>query len=507
MFFKSLKEGQWHVTWTDGFANYGMPIGLIAQQVTSYLGALINFLTNNVILSYNLVVFIGAFLSTVFFYIFLRYYFSSESALLGAFLFHFAPYRIINIYIRGAVPEFFGSVFLPLFLIGLYWIAHKRIAGGFILVSLSSALIILTHPMLVIIYSFLIGPYLLFLCYKNKHAIRLLIITVIACLLGFGLIAYYIIPLNLEVKYFYYGLQKNHAATNQFMTLTNFIDPNWYYFYKGDIFPRGHFIKSGVVETLLFITGIIYVFVSFWKKKRFTIDILLVSLISGIILVALMTENAFFLFTHINFLSNVQHQWRLFSAFIYVPPIILAYMVEKWRSPILFILIIVIICIARFPELYGKNYIIFPQSHYFFTAVNLHGNIMNTVWTGATQDYPIQQNKPAIIEGTGKILSQMVRNDKRVYQIHADTNIRMADYTFYFPGWKVYVDGVESPIQFQDPSYRGVITYNVQSGDHSIVVSFTDTKARLLGNVITVLSLAVLAILVMMRKRIGKLLL
>ncbi|MFA6390674.1 MAG: hypothetical protein WCX78_02960, partial [Patescibacteria group bacterium] len=40
MFYKSMKEGQFHVTWTDGFANYGMPIGIIAQQVTSYLGGL-----------------------------------------------------------------------------------------------------------------------------------------------------------------------------------------------------------------------------------------------------------------------------------------------------------------------------------------------------------------------------------------------------------------------------------------------------------------------------------
>ena len=34
MFYKSMKGGEFHVTWTDGFANYGMPLGLIAQQIT-----------------------------------------------------------------------------------------------------------------------------------------------------------------------------------------------------------------------------------------------------------------------------------------------------------------------------------------------------------------------------------------------------------------------------------------------------------------------------------------
>ena len=63
------------------------------------------------------------------------------------------------------------------------------------------------------------------------------------------------------------------------------------------------------------------------------------------------------------------------------------------------------------------------------------------------------------------------------YKVTATSEIRMVDYTFYFPGWKVLVDAKEVPIEFQDMNYRGVITYNVPSGNHEVVVKFTDTKA------------------------------
>lgn len=489
MFYKSMKGGEWFVRWTDGFANYGMPLGLIAQQTTSYLGAIINFATNNIVLSYNIVVFIGAFLSSLFFYLFLRLYFKPGGSLLGTFLFHFAPYRIINVYIRGSLPEFFASIFLPLILIGLFFIFSNRVFKGFILVSISTALLILTHPMMVIIYGFIIGPYLIYLCSRNKNILKSLMVVLSAFVLGVGLAGYYIFPLQREVKYFYYGSDKNHFARNQSMSFTNFTDPNWYYFLKGDIFTRGHFIQSGLLETMLIVIAIVVIVFAFVKSKKFKIGLLHLSAFISILLIFFMSKYSIFLYERINFISNIQHQWRLFSAFIFIPPIILAYLFDRLDKKILLYGMIVLICILRFPQLYGKNYTIYPDSRYYFWVDNLHGNIMNTVWTGPTRDYPVKQEKPGIIEGKGRIISQKVNNSVRRYRVSGETDLRMADYTFYFPGWKAYVDQIEVPIQFQDPAYRGVITYNVPKGEHEIMIKFTDTKNRSVGKLISAFSL------------------
>jgi hypothetical protein len=150
----------------------------------------------------------------------------------------------------------------------------------------------------------------------------------------------------------------------------------------------------------------------------------------------------------------------------------------------------------RFPQLYGKNYTLYSESKYYFTNENLHGNIMNTIWTGPTQDYPVKKEKPEIIEGKGIITSKYAQNSLRKYGVNAETNIRMVDYTFFFPGWRTYVDGKETEIQFQDPAYRGVITYNVPKGEHEVIVKFTDTKVRFIGKLISIASLAVLLLVI-----------
>ena len=68
-FDKAIKDGELLPRWADGFANYGMPIPIIAQQTTSYLGALFNIVLHNILLSYNMVVLVGAFFSVLSFLI------------------------------------------------------------------------------------------------------------------------------------------------------------------------------------------------------------------------------------------------------------------------------------------------------------------------------------------------------------------------------------------------------------------------------------------------------
>lgn len=169
MFTTAIKQGDFPVRWVDGFANYGFPVGIIARQLPTYLGAIINLFLNNPVTSFNVVCFIGLLLSNLFFFVFLRLYFDSEYSLLGTFLFNFAPYRIINLYIRGAIPEAFSNVFLPVALISIYFFVVKKKIGFLFLLALAIALMALTHPMTLIIYSFVFGPYAIFCLLQQSN--------------------------------------------------------------------------------------------------------------------------------------------------------------------------------------------------------------------------------------------------------------------------------------------------------------------------------------------------
>lgn len=502
MFYKSIKQGDSPVTWTDGFANYGMPLGLLAQQTTSYLGAFLNFIFNDVVLSYNLVVFLGSYLSVLFFYIFLRLYFKPESAFIGAFLFNYAPYRILNVYIRGALPEFFSSVFIPLILIGIHYLSKEKQLKGFFLIVLATALLILTHPFMFVVGSFVFVTFIIFSLIKTEEKIKMIFILLFAFVLGITLTGYYFFPLYYELKYFYYGLQKNHLVSHHFLSWKNYLIESWPYFYKGDIFTRGHLIISGFLETLILIVGSIILLKKFSQRTLKIKDWLFFTVVSALIIIFFTTKFAQPIYQGINLLSGIQHPWRMFSAFIFFPPMILAYLNKKFNQKLFFYLIIVIICLTRFPQLYGKNYTIYPENHYFFTKENLHGNILNTVWTGPTQDYPVKKQKGEIIEGEGRIIKSEIKNSKRIYDIEAKNSLRMADFTFYFPGWRVFIDGKETIIQFQDPAWRGVITYNVPKGKHEVLVKFTDTKARMMGKIITFFGLLMFFLIFVLRKKL-----
>lgn len=498
-FHKALKSGDFPVRWMDGFGNYGMPTGIIVQQTTTYLGALLTFLTHDIFLSYNLVFLIGAFLSLYFLLDFLRLHFNEEASLLAVILFNFSPYRIINIYIRGALPEFFSHVFFPIIFIGLNKFLKQKKTNGLIYILVGFVGILLTHPFTLIVGAFIWVPYALFLIWgKDLTFIKKNVINILLTgLFILGISAYYIIPLSLEIKYFYYG-NGSHFLPGNHLTLVNYIGDKWFYFYNNDIEVRGQVIHLGLLESIVMLFSFFYLIFSRGKDKGF----LKWLWVSFIILVFFTSRFADSLYRQINLLGNIQHNWRMFTSIVFIAPLALAFLGTKIKSKVFFMLVILVIALFRFPQLYGKNYVLESQSKYYWTKLNLHGNIMNTIWTGPTQDYPVKKVKGEIIAGKGVIIKRTEQNSWRKYEIQAFTDVRLVDYTFYFPGWKVFVDKKEVPVEFQDMNYRGVITYNVPKGTHEIIVKFTDTKVRRLANLISLISIGILGILLVFRKRL-----
>ena len=82
--------------------------------------------------------------------------------------------------------------------------------------------------------------------------------------------------------------------------------------------------------------------------------------------------------------------------------------------------------------------------------------------------------------------------------------MRIADATFYFPGWKVAIDGKPIEVEFQDPNYRGIITFHVPEGKHLVEVNFQRTKLRIFADTITFLSFIFIIILWRYAEKIQK---
>ncbi len=527
-FHKAMSDGEFPVAWGDGFANYGLPLGTIAHQLPAYLGGLLTFITHDPLLSFNLVYLISAILSAILFYGFLTLFFSGETALLATIFYSLAPYRIMNLYMRGAMPEFASAVWVPLFLIAMYYIMkHGRLLWYFVFM-LGVLGLILTHPMMLIVYAPILGVWALV---NFRSNIRVWVRVIVASLIAFCISAYYFLPLNLEVKYLYYGSMSSHYSRNQTTTLETFVNPFWKYncVFRNDIFGRCQLTKGGVTETFIMIILLGIGLSVFLHKKQIgryfhkvraqwdhyltasSLTNLFLFTLVGVSLSIILSTNAFEpLYERINLISSIQYPWRFLSSYVFFPPIALALMFEfvrarKWSNYLWYGLVIFIV-LVRFPQLYGKNYSYIPIADYYFTPYNLHSLTMNTIWSGDSRDYPIRRDKAEIIRGKGEIKNRMLKNASRVYTIQADTELQVSDNTFYFPGWHAYVDGVETNIEFQDPAYRGVITFSVPKGIHEVKVIYEDTKVRRIGKIISILTLLFLGVsagYAFIRRRVG----
>lgn len=73
--------------------------------------------------------------------------------------------------------------------------------------------------------------------------------------------------------------------------------------------------------------------------------------------------------------------------------------------------------------------------------------------------------------------------------------------TFYFPGWKIWIDGKQvSPEQLRDPEKIGRIIIDVPAGIHEVSLKFVDTPVRLIANSLSFISLLLLIIVYGRRK-------
>lgn len=496
-FASALKDGEFPVTWANNFANYGLPLPIFAHQLPAYLGALFILLGFSVLGAYNLTLFLAVLLSSLFFYVFARKYAKANIALVAAILMNIVPYRIANIYIRGALPEILASVFYPLILLGIYQFNKEKKKIALVLIALAVFLLAITHPMMLLIFAIPSTIYFLATLEKKQWQKKILL-ALSAVILGVFSAAYYLIPLNVEIRYFYQGAIKAQINSEQFLNLTNFLSSDWYYFYAHPG-PRGNFIKFGLPEFSIFLLSLILLFKKlmeqkaknwkiFFSKNYFFLSQLLITLIA-IFLMLSVSEVLYFL---IPGFASLQYPWRFLVLIQFSVPLLFLYLVKKisfFQKPLILFFIVTLMLIHRVPQLYGKNYAFLPEEKFYFNQSNLHSQNLNTVWSANSESYPVKTKQAEIIEGQGTLEIIELKNASRKYRVLAETELRLLDYTFYFPGWQVLANGEPVLVQFQDPEYRGLITYRLSPGEYELELVYLSSTVRLIAQIVSISAL------------------
>lgn len=201
-----------------------------------------------------------------------------------------------------------------------------------------------------------------------------------------------------------------------------------------------------------------------------------------------------FVWERVSWLRQFQFSWRFLAPVTFALPLLyipISQRISLNAKTLIAILSAVILMTAfywyprqGFDKVNENDFWNYPLNTTYFGETDL-------IWSaGPASDYPKQFSE--IIAGEGHISNITKKTQIHTYPVLADSQVTVVDHTQYFPGWKVYSGNAQIPIQFQDPNWRGQITYSLPPGDHSIVVKFTESPVRMIADFISLMTLAII---------------
>lgn len=481
-YVKALRDGEFPVRWAgDLNYGYGMPIFNFIYPLPYLIASGFVFLGSTLANAFKITLALSYILSSVGMAGFcLAFFKDGKKTLLVTTLYQFSSYRFVELLVRGDIGEVYAYAFLPFVLWGIVSIFKKQTLLRIIFTSISTTLLILSHNGIsLLFFSIAFGFIILF--FPSKKA---LLFSIGALSIGLCLSAFYWIPALLEYKYTYGELFMRNRFREYFPPFQNFFIP--IFNYAPRFMTKGIIVQFGIVQLFTFITGIVMLLRNRLTGKES-------KLIGACIIVILfclfiMHPISTFVWERVSLLRQFQFPWRFLSVIVVVTSFLSVNILSVgfFRKKYVFYFLIGAIIIVsvgfwhpplgyeRIHEQYWWNY---PLTTTYFGETDL-------IWDqGPAKLYP--KHRVEVIAGKATIANFLKRTTAQTFTVNAQTQSRLVSYTQFFPGWRVFVNGRETFVQFQDPDWRGLITFSVPKGMDRVRIVFGENKLRLIADTIS----------------------
>lgn len=515
---KALQEGQFPVRWVNDLGyGYGYPLFNFYAPLPYYIGGIFNLSGIDAINSAKIMYVIGVLAAGLCMFFLLREFSGEISAVTGAVLYLYAPYHAVNIYVRGAVGEYYAYAFLPLIILGIYKIltASPNQSGsgekkginsdykkGILITSLSFAAILLSHNILGLITGYYLAlivlSYLVYLSVRKKNLMKILII-IYSLSLGAGLAFFFVLPALSESKYTKVDRLVTSGSDfhNHFVYLDQLWNSPWGYGGSGPDRNDGMSFKIGKIYLLLGLLGLLLIIIKKEKEK----DDKLKKNFSLIISVVFLTSVYFTI-------QQSQPLWEIIPGFAFIQ--------YPWRFLNITVLSLVLIgsgiytCISGYRlqlilSVLTIGFVLWSQVKYFqpktitpsvetdyISSFNLRNKISSISDEYLPRDFRLNPNGNSFIglpqTENLKVLQSDEKSTVKSYSVMVNSPEKITANITFFPGWQVYIDQKVTRVS-ED---HGKITFLIDSGRHLIEIKFGNTPLRYLANAISLLSLFLL---------------
>lgn len=532
-FYVSLEEGNFIPRWSSNLNwGYGHPVMMFLYPLTSYIASLFISIGFSYEDATEIVFAIGYIGSGLSMWWWVREWVrdrrnnlhAKQAELAGVaagVLYMYAPYRFVDLYVRGAIGENFFFIWPSLVLYFLLKIGksqgHKEgsryrgvkyVAGG----AVSICAMLLSHNALSIMYLPFIGLYGIYVIYETyktngtyEISAYVFMKMVAMGLLGIGLSAFFLIPAFIEGKYTLRDIVTEGITLSRFETLSRIWYSPWSFGGTGEMS-----VQLGIVGWTLVIVGIVVLGLLIVRKPKSPVSsrhlfmLLTSSLVMLPISIALMLPSAEPIYTHITIFQKFQFPWRFLSLALFSPALIggvIMYLLPR-KYIVSVAVIIVVACLYTTSDYrYAKEHT--KRNSQFYRSI--YEGTTDTGESSPIWSVRFMEQRPAgntqVIEGVATIVETHRTSTERDYRVTVlSDQARLLENTLYFPGWNVYRAGYQVPladIVWQDPNYRGLITFFVPRGTYDIRIVFENTRVRTIAEYISLVSFSALIVLML----------
>ena len=163
-FNKAIQDGIWYPRWAPDFAfGYGYPFFNIYGPLSSYAGQTLYFLGLDTVSAVKAVFGLSALLSGLTMYLFAKRVLGPQAGVIAGLVYVYFPYHIFDLYVRAALAESVGFVFVPLTVWGFFEAVARPRLKAVLWAALAYAALMFTSNLLALLFTPILGLYVAYM--------------------------------------------------------------------------------------------------------------------------------------------------------------------------------------------------------------------------------------------------------------------------------------------------------------------------------------------------------
>lgn len=501
-----FRDGQIPCRWAaDMTFGYGQAMFNFYSAFPYYLGILFRqILQVSIVDTVKALFLVSLIASGLGMYYLAKEFFGKWGGFVAAALYIFAPYRALNVYVRGAMAESYSLAILPFLWLFLYRTIKNPSFKNTAILGIIAAAQISTHNISTMIYAPFTAIWALFWVSRN-FSFKKIWSLVLASVFGVGLASFFILPVFFEKSliqeelftsaYSYYAA--HFASLNQL-----FVSRFWGY--GGSIFgPNDHMsFAVGWPHWWVGIVVAVFAFLKFLRTRKEVWFLTLGLLVMALTSLFLTHQRSYQIWEAIPSLSFVQFPWRFVGLGVFFLAFAAGAVSLIKQAFLRHVLILGIVFLA---VLFNINYLK-PEMHFYQDTdeTKLSGESYYIQQKAAYIDYlpktvleapvALAPETPETVSGEARIPNFTKTSSTFFFDAEVYRESVVSIPIIYFPNWEVYIlDGQGIKVDAKPAGKNGTIHVTLPVGKHMVYGRFVDTTVRKVANAITLVSGMILA--------------